>query len=438
VVGDGRPPQNVHRKQTESFLILSGRMGIEADGVVYETGAGESRSVPPGTAHTFWNAGDEPCVHDVKLEPALDMDHFFEGVVTLEEQHRLPPHGRPDLLRIALLFGKHDNLFAGVPRGVQRAVYALARSIAWATGGVAAIAVPIAAPRVTSHAAIPSSLGVARSMAALEAVVDIPGPIVVETVIGGDCEVPRSGLINLKDAKARKAKLVDGPEPIVIALHAIHHPTAGLCLIDTGVERALRDDPKHAALSGVVASVMGADKIRVRTDTASFIASQKEPVRGVFLTHLHPDHISGMRDLPNEALIYTGPGESAERHLTNFLVRSVTDVALEGAGCSTALSTSSATARSGRSPSQDTLTAAPRISRGRPTDPCCSPATLPTRSRDGITTWSRERSRDLVRGHASLEKLRALVARHPQIEVRVGHQIRATKTMLVEAGPALP
>jgi hypothetical protein len=93
--------------------------------------------VPPGTAHTFWNAGDEPCVHEVRLEPALDMEHFFEGVVTLEAQRRLPPHGRPDLLRIALLFGKHDNLIAGVPRVVQRIVYALARSIAWATGVVA-------------------------------------------------------------------------------------------------------------------------------------------------------------------------------------------------------------------------------------------------------------------------------------------------------------
>jgi nucleoside-diphosphate-sugar epimerase/mannose-6-phosphate isomerase-like protein (cupin superfamily) len=135
-VGDGRPPRHVHRKQTESFLILSGRMGIEAGGVVYEIGAGESRSVPPGTPHTFWNAGDEPCVHEVKLEPALDMEHFFEGVVTLEAQHKLPPHGRPDLLRIALLFGKHDNLVAGVPRIVQRVVYALARSVAWATGVV--------------------------------------------------------------------------------------------------------------------------------------------------------------------------------------------------------------------------------------------------------------------------------------------------------------
>jgi nucleoside-diphosphate-sugar epimerase/mannose-6-phosphate isomerase-like protein (cupin superfamily) len=135
-IGDGRPPRHVHRKQTESFRILSGRLGIEAGGVVSEIGPGESGSVPPGTAHTFWNAGNVPCVHEVKLEPALDMEHFFEGFVTLEALHRVPPHGRPDLLRIALLFGKHDNLIAGVPRVVQRFVYTIARSIAWATGVV--------------------------------------------------------------------------------------------------------------------------------------------------------------------------------------------------------------------------------------------------------------------------------------------------------------
>ena len=81
----------MHRKQTESFLILSGRMGIEAGGVASEIGPGESRSVPPGTAHTFWNAGDVPRMHEVKLEPALDMEHFFEGFVTLEARHRVPP-----------------------------------------------------------------------------------------------------------------------------------------------------------------------------------------------------------------------------------------------------------------------------------------------------------------------------------------------------------
>jgi N-acyl homoserine lactone hydrolase len=135
----------------------------------------------------------------------------------------------------------------------------------------------------TTHGTVAAELGVARTTADLESVVDEPGPVTVETVVGADWEVDRSGLVNLKHPAAKAAHLVDGPEPIIIAFHAIRHPRYGLFIVDTGVERALRDDREHAALSGIAARSMGVDKIRVRTDTRSWIDAQKEPVRGVFL-----------------------------------------------------------------------------------------------------------------------------------------------------------
>lgn len=129
-LGGGTPPRHIHRHQTETFTVRSGRLMLEADGHTQELGPGESLAVPPGVAHTFWNSGEGPCVHEVTLEPAENMERFFEGIVTLEAQHRLPPHGRPDLLRIALLFGEHDNVVAGIPRPVQRLAYGLARAVA--------------------------------------------------------------------------------------------------------------------------------------------------------------------------------------------------------------------------------------------------------------------------------------------------------------------
>lgn len=302
-----------------------------------------------------------------------------------------------------------------------------------------ALAAPSLACRPTSHAAVPSPLGVARSSSSLESVVDLPGPVIVDTVIGAEWAVDRSGLVNLDDPKAKAAGLEDGKEPIVIPLHAIRHPTAGLYIVDTGVERALRDDPKRAALSGVVASYMGAGSIRVKTDTAAWVAAQHEPLKGVFLTHLHPDHISGMRDVPNDAIVYTGPGESAEQHLTNVLVRGVTDAALEGKGglrewpfapdpggafegvvdvfgdgsfwaLQVPGHTDGSTAYLARTP------AGPVLLTG---DACHTIWGWDHGVEPGTFSSYQPRSRE------SLDRLRALVARHPSIEVRVGHQVRA-------------
>jgi glyoxylase-like metal-dependent hydrolase (beta-lactamase superfamily II) len=302
-----------------------------------------------------------------------------------------------------------------------------------------ALGLAAAGCRPTSHGAVAASIGVARPGATLEELVDVPGPVIVDTVVGGEWEVPRSGLINLDDPQAKKAGLVDGPEPIVIALHAIRHPTAGLYIVDTGVERALREDPDHAALHGFVAHYMGVEKIHVVTDTASWIAAQREPVRGVFLTHLHADHISGMRDVPNTAAVYTGPGEAAETHLTNVLVRPITDAALDGKGDLREWSfandpggafegvvdifgdgtvwalrvpghTEGSTAYLARTPSGPVLLTGDASHTLWGWDHGVEPGTF---------------SSDKPRSRASLDRLRAFVARHPSIEVRVGHQLRA-------------
>ncbi|NUP10812.1 MAG: MBL fold metallo-hydrolase [Polyangiaceae bacterium] len=152
----------------------------------------------------------------------------------------------------------------------------------------------------------------------------------MESITGATWEVPRSGLINLDDARAKAAGLTDGPEPIAIFFHAVRHPTRGLYIIDTGVERALKSDPEHAAFRGFVASAMHAEKLQVQVDTASWLAEQKEPLAGVFMTHLHVDHITGMPDVPASATIYTGPGEPTFRDWKNFLGQPTADRALEG------------------------------------------------------------------------------------------------------------
>lgn len=182
----------------------------------------------------------------------------------------------------------------------------------------------------TTHLVEPAHLGTPRSLEALEAVIDQPGPIEVETLVAADWQVPLSGLLNLEDPSARRAKLEDHEEPIQIFLHVLHHPTRGLFLIDSGVESAFVHDRSHTAVRGVVASVAGLDQLVVEVDTRSWLERQHEPVRGVFLTHLHFDHVMGLPDVARGTPLYTGPGEAEATSFQNLFVQPTTDQQLAG------------------------------------------------------------------------------------------------------------
>lgn len=282
--------------------------------------------------------------------------------------------------------------------------------------------------RMTTHEAKPAALGVARPAADFEALIDVPGPLEVESVVGADWAVDRSGLINLDHPEAKKAGMVDGLEPIVIGFHAIHHPTRGLFLVDTGTERALRDDREHTVFGGVIGKFMHADLLRVKQDTAGWIGSQK--ISGVFLTHMHLDHLTGMRDVPNDAPIFTGPGESSEVGLVPRLLRSATDQALEGKGALNELQFGSDGLLDVFGDGSFWAIHVPGHTRG-------SLAFLARSTHGPVlltgdachTRWGWDHgvepgsfSEDKALSRTSLARMRELVARHPQIVVRMGHQ----------------
>jgi N-acyl homoserine lactone hydrolase len=182
----------------------------------------------------------------------------------------------------------------------------------------------------SSHPTRPSALGTSRSSAELLAVIDRPGPVEVETVTSADWAVERSGLLNLQHSRAKAAGITDGDEPIQINFHVVRHPTRGMYIIDSGVERALRDDPDHAAVRGLVASFMHREKMKIHLPLGEWLSRQKEPLRGVLLTHLHLDHVMGMPDVPKGTPIFAGPGETDARAFLNIVVRPNIDRELEG------------------------------------------------------------------------------------------------------------
>jgi N-acyl homoserine lactone hydrolase len=182
----------------------------------------------------------------------------------------------------------------------------------------------------SGHPMVPATLGAQSSAAKLEAVVRTPGPVEVETIAAADWKVPRSGVLNLDHPRAEAAGLVDGDEPVTIYFHALRHPTRGLFIVDTGVERALQNDPEHSMVRGIVRSAAGVDAIRVKLDLASWLARQPVPLSGVFLTHLHLDHVLGLPDVPRGTPIFVGRGETRAGNIMNAFTRTTTDRALEG------------------------------------------------------------------------------------------------------------
>jgi glyoxylase-like metal-dependent hydrolase (beta-lactamase superfamily II) len=183
---------------------------------------------------------------------------------------------------------------------------------------------------VTSHGVQQSSLGAPRQASELLAVLDQAGPVELETIASCDWAVSREGLINLDHPTSKAAGLTDGDEPIQVFFHVIRHPTGGLFIVDTGVETAMRDAPERAALRGLVASAMHLEKMKVLQPLGEWLAKQPQPLAGVFLTHLHLDHIAGMADVPKGTPVFTGPGEASARALLNVVVQGSSDRALEG------------------------------------------------------------------------------------------------------------
>ena len=105
-VAPGRPapPEHSHPKLEERFAVEHGRMGYVLGDRRLEAKPGETVIVPPGTNHTFWNAGYDPLVVSSEVRPAMRFEDFVETIHVLIRDGRLQPGGqRPNPLLIAVV-----------------------------------------------------------------------------------------------------------------------------------------------------------------------------------------------------------------------------------------------------------------------------------------------------------------------------------------------
>ncbi|MFK0287508.1 MBL fold metallo-hydrolase [Streptomyces sp. NPDC090499] len=182
--------------------------------------------------------------------------------------------------------------------------------------------------KATTHRVTRAGLGTPVGSAVMEDLIDQPGPVEIRTV-AADWEVPLSGVVNIKHPKAVQAGLKDGPEAIKIYAHVVRHPAHGVFLVDTGVSRKFVKDPAGEGVGWVLRKFQAIDKMKAQESTAEIIQAEGA-LAGVFMTHLHLDHVSGLPDIPKDVPIYTGADEAEAQLFLNLFAQGTTNNLLEG------------------------------------------------------------------------------------------------------------
>jgi len=98
---------HVHPSQEERFEILRGSVGFKIGRKKLVAGPGQRLSVPAGTPHKFWNAGDDVAHFVCEVRPALQFERLIETMFSLAADGKTNRKGMPNLLRLAVIANAH-------------------------------------------------------------------------------------------------------------------------------------------------------------------------------------------------------------------------------------------------------------------------------------------------------------------------------------------
>ena len=114
---------HVHPFQSERFEVISGRLGVKLGREKSELGPGETAVIKPGTAHKFWNAGDELLCFRAEVRPSLQFESLIETMFSLAADGKTNRKGMPAPLRLAVVANHHFDVarLPVIPHALQKA-----------------------------------------------------------------------------------------------------------------------------------------------------------------------------------------------------------------------------------------------------------------------------------------------------------------------------
>jgi len=98
------PPLHIHAFEDEQGQVISGTLSASLDGKTMTIGPGGSARFPKGSAHRWWNAGDDELVFRGIATPAVDLDRFLHA---LFEVLNAGDAGRPPFFYLAHVLYRH-------------------------------------------------------------------------------------------------------------------------------------------------------------------------------------------------------------------------------------------------------------------------------------------------------------------------------------------
>jgi cupin domain len=116
--------------------VLRGSVGFKIGREKIVAGPGQRLTVPAGTPHTFWNAGEEVAHFVCEVRPALQFESLIETMFSLAADGKTNRKGMPNPLRLAVIAQAHfDTVQLPFPPAIlQRVALALGAPLGKALG----------------------------------------------------------------------------------------------------------------------------------------------------------------------------------------------------------------------------------------------------------------------------------------------------------------